>query len=176
MPYIEYSAQADPLDNRRLGRSRFAAYCLPAALLTLAFGWFAEWFIGALSQVKAGITSPHTGKAGVAFGFFAYGLVYYQYQQLLKRCNDAGQGWPVAQFAYKLAVVLAVASALIPLLMPVFLFVAVLLFVYGMVLPSNQEPNLSGYPNPPASIWEWVCAAVSAVVYLWVFFTLWRMW
>ena len=176
MPYIEYSSQADPFDKRRLGRSRFAAYCLPEALLALAFSWFAGWFIDALAQVEVGSTSPHLGKGGIAFGFFAYGLVYYQYRQLLKRCNDAGQGWPAARLFYRIAVVLAVASAFVPLLMPVFLLVAVLLFVYGMVLPSNQEPNLSGHPNPPASLWELVCAVAAAVVYLWVFLWLWKMW
>ena len=176
MPYIEYSSQADPFDKRRLGRSRFAAYCLPSALLALAFSWFAGWFIEALAQVEVGRTSPHLGKGGIAFGFFAYGLVYYQYRQLLKRCNDAAQGWPAARLSYQIAMVLAVASVLFPLLMPVLLLVAVLQFVYGMVLPSNREPNLSGYPNSPANVWVLVSAASAAAVYLWVFFALWRMW
>ena len=176
MPYIEYSSQADPFDKRWLGRSRFAAYCLPSALLTLAFSWFAGWFIEALVQVEVGSTSPHLGKGGIAFGFFAYGLVYYQYRQLLKRCNDAAQGWPVARLVYRSAMVLAVASALVPSLMPVLLLAVVLQFAYGMVLPSVRESNLSGYPNPPAGYGELICAAAAAVVYLWVFLWLWKMW
>ncbi|KPN70740.1 hypothetical protein [Neisseria sp. 83E34] len=171
MSYIEYESKHDPLDNRRLARSRFAAYCLPVALAVLLLNRFVPWFLDVFNSV--GSIQTHLGKAGVAFAFFSYCLIYYQNKQLDKRCNDAERGWTVCRRVYQLGVGLAVLAAFIPLLMAFVLLVMLVQFVYGLALPENSKPNLSGYPNKPADMPVLLAAAAAVAVY--AFILLWLL-
>ncbi|EGZ51189.1 hypothetical protein [Neisseria wadsworthii] len=166
MTYIEYESKHDPLDNRRLARSRFAAYCLPAALAALLLNRFVPWFLDVFGSV--GSNQTHLGKAGVAFAFFSCVLIYYQNKQLDKRCNDAGRGWTVCRRVYQLGMGSAVLSAVIPLLMPFALLAMLVQFVYGLALPANSEPNLSGYPNKPADTPVLLAAAAAVSIYVFI--------
>ncbi|OSI15140.1 hypothetical protein [Neisseria dumasiana] len=171
MSYIEYASEHNPLDNRRLARSRFAAYCLPSALVALLLHWFIPWFLGVFNSV--GSTQTHLGKAGVAFAFFTGCLIYYQNKQLDKRCNDAGRGWSIGRMVYLSGIVVAVAAAFIPFLMPFVLLVMSAQFVYGLVLPADPQPNLSGYPNKPADMP--VLLAAGGALWAYAFILLWLL-
>ncbi|MDO4248308.1 MAG: hypothetical protein Q4C79_05005 [Neisseria sp.] len=141
--------------DNRLSRAEFAAYCLPATVALLLM----MLLIGGMLDASSG-----TGRYLVAVlslnikrsltGFILVGcvLVFYQHKLLIKRCNDAGLGWPAGEILAKLGFF---AAALGFLLRPLGLLVLGLVFaqyLYGLYLRDNPLPNLSGNPRTNSNL------------------------
>lgn len=147
MDYIEYDGRPDPTDRRRLGRFRFAAYCLPLLTAASALAWLTVWLSGLVRQ-GAGIMSMRSGDALAVFVLAVYLLVRGQDKLLERRCNDAGRGWFAAEWLCRIGGILAVTGVVLPVTGVPLVLVLLAQFVYGNCLPANPHPNLSGAPRP----------------------------
>ena len=143
--FILYDERPDPFDNRRASRTRFAAVNLPILL-----------GISAVSALLLWITQSCLGQCGInrqvggavhVFAIALYGLLHYQSTWLEKRCNDAGKGHYPAIWMFRISLVLAAISLILPVFTLPMVAGGLLQFVYGMILPSNPLPNLMGYPT-----------------------------
>ncbi|MCP2041617.1 hypothetical protein L1281_002226 [Neisseria sp. HSC-16F19] len=165
MPYIEYPAAPDPLDTRRLDRSRFAAHCLPAALAAVLLGGLLLWFGGQLASLGRPVPNRYIGDAVVVFGIAAYGLLFYQYRLLIRRCNDYGAAWQWNTYLYRFSLIPALGAGVwLPLCYVWFLAMG-LQCLFGLLLPGNPHSNLSGYPRPRATITIRVLALMAVLLY-----------
>ena len=110
--FILYDERPDPFDNRRASRTRFAAVNLPILL-----------GISAVSALLLWITQSCLGQCGInrqvggavhVFAIALYGLLHYQSTWLEKRCNDAGKGHYPAIWMFRISLVLAAISLILP--------------------------------------------------------------
>ena len=127
--FILYDERPDPFDNRRASRTRFAAVNLPILL-----------GISAVSALLLWITQSCLGQCGInrqvggavhVFAIALYGLLHYQSTWLEKRCNDAGKGHYPAIWMFRISLVLAAISLILPVFTLPMVADGLLQFVYG---------------------------------------------
>ncbi|KPN71869.1 hypothetical protein [Neisseria sp. 83E34] len=145
---MKYKQKGFP--NNRLSRARFAAYCLPSIIVLFAMMWLMRDVLEAASygRYTPSVLLLNTKKTITMFILAGCGLVYYQHKLLMKRCNDAGEGWHIDEILFKLSFVLAATGFLLRPLGLLVLSVVFAQFLYGIYLKDNWIPNLNGNPRP----------------------------
>lgn len=165
MPYIEYDNAPDLFDNRRLSRTRFLAHNLPVVLGFNILFPLTAWLLDKASGT-AGTAFGHIGSAVAVFVAAAYLLLRWQNGLLERRCNDAGRGWRVSEWLLKIAAVSAAIGGVLPVFgMPVFLVIWIQI-LFGLYLPANPHPNISGAPRPDTRAVRWAARAAAGFLLL----------
>lgn len=158
--FILYDGRPDPLDNRRVSRTRFAAVNLPILLGIGVVSALLLWINqSCLEQCSL---SRQVGGAVYVFAIALYGLLHYQSTWLEKRCNDAGKGHYPAIWMFRISIILAAISLIFPVYTLPMVVGGLLQFAYGMILPSNPLPNLMGYPKANSTALQ-ICALLACI-------------
>ena len=170
MPII-YDSHHDPLNRRRLSRARFAFYSLPALIACWLVFALQDELIFLLNDGK-GLKYPKPAMAIITA--VSYTIMHYLQQKLMLRCNDAEPNWLMEKVLFVLIWIAALSNGL-PMLQSAPLAAAVVVqFTYGMLLPANSVPNLSGgvEPDNPSVRLGALIACLLALSLLWVVFRL----
>lgn len=169
MPYIEYDNTPDLFDNRRLSRTRFLAHNLPVVLGFNVLFPLTAWLLDRAAGTT-GTSFGHIGSAVAVFVAAAYLLLRWQNGLLERRCNDAGRGWRVSEWLLKIAAVSAAIGGVLPAFgLPVFLVIWIQV-LFGLYLPANPHPNISGAPRPDTSavrLAAWTAVGFLLLTILW---------
>lgn len=151
MSRSDYAPRSDRLSDRRISRTRFAARCLPSLAGTLLVVWLAQQMLGQISDLDTAnlplFDVIRFGGSFLIFATAAYMLVRHQHRHLEKRCNDAGSGWGGEEWLFRVGRLAAPIGMLLPFWWSPVVAVVLAQFIYGLSLPYNPLPNLSGYPR-----------------------------
>lgn len=169
---IVYEETADLFDQRRASRVRFAAANLPILLGVWILAWILFWLYNQASISGKTTSGLQIGGAMTVFVLAIYRLLHYQNLWLERRCNDAGKAWDTAEYVKKISFCLAIVGMVLPTFALPIVFGGLFQFIFGMLLPGNRKPNISGatQPDTPALCFAAVLSFVVAFAMLiWIF-------